>query len=30
MQKTKLFCFPHAGGSEFRYAKLKYHFNPYI
>ena len=30
MQKTKLFCFPHAGGSAFSYAKWKNHFNPYI
>ncbi|MGW5955812.1 thioesterase II family protein [Bacillus mycoides] len=30
MQKTKLFCFPHAGGSAFSYAKWKNYFNPYI
>ncbi|MDQ7236350.1 thioesterase II family protein [Bacillus pacificus] len=30
MQKTKLFCFPHAGGSAFNYAKWKNYFNPYI
>ncbi|MEH7753270.1 thioesterase domain-containing protein, partial [Bacillus toyonensis] len=30
MRKTKLFCFPHAGGSAFSYAKWKNHFNPYI
>ncbi|MBJ8054124.1 thioesterase [Bacillus cereus] len=30
MKKTKLFCFPHAGGSAFSYSKWKNYFNPHI